>query len=1111
MKPYKPRTVKAWGGDASTDGMPPYVNPLMQSDEFQRAPVGAWKGLDYLNRLDYPVANMARLATMPGSASLSDYGSAAWRGISGQERSNYSDVIGNLGWNPETTAGKFGKGTLGFVADVGLSPLTWLNPTSGITKLGLLAKAGKAIRVGDEVLDVTKDLDRLVNVAKSPETKSLIQLSGTGILTPNKIDNIVSALNQDGVAASKFTLAPTLQAQSEAGQRGLLNIMGRQIPLPYQDQAWRGLDAAGNAIKTAEADAATKIAAGVQPTPFERLAQGAMTLKRGFGFKSDAMKMVEASSKGAKAQTIDDWSNILLKKMGDSGTGINNLEDLELVELAGPSMFRDVLSKVYGPDWLTTPGSVTDISKGIDAIDKTGLLSPERIGRMRDTASKMKDPDAFRRGIDTLSGVEDMNRLVGLVDPAVTASREVAEGTLYARHRLEPSIIASLNESGTGKKGIPGTTANVSREHHRFQTGYEANTGLLDPYVKAGMVAIKKAKNLFGRRADGDTGVVNWFNKMQGLSELPPEKKNELTDLYSVWRSQTDPLEKNKAVKDIENAIDTVTVTADGKNLKASDILRTTKHPVTFGSDVDQIVKQSVAIAGRHAQQYDYLDGLMQFAKPKGTPGTIDMSELVGKDFAQRLAYGGDTSKQLALKIDNAALDYDTFKTAQQFLDIDKKGGLLGLLKTATDFFKPWLLTSPGYLTRNVVSNVFMTKNAGHDITSPAFKFWLSALNHKGELAKPDLKYTINGVEYTAKQIFDELRQAGLSVTGQAELLVPKAEPSVGHTLKKLAMILPETTRDWNNGTEGVFRLANATQYLEDGWDPKSAALGVAKYFYDYGDLTPSEKRIQGFVPFYSWMRKNIERQVANLAQDPKYMALPQKLANSIGSVSQGASGAPANWTPDWVQRTGQMALPSGSFGRLQGWMPQLDVLRVDPRTYAQSLEESISPAIKLPYELSKNQSLYTGKTIAEPGREKSPYLGMMLDKRAQQALGWIRPLSEANKSLLPSIPGYQDWAKARGGYSQGGPLENAASWASGLNTSNFEPKRMAMDRYRALQDQVSKLRYASTLYPGAPVETARIQDMLAKTKAEMDTLVPQMKARGEYLKPKTNKRGAWQ
>ncbi|MHB1407855.1 MAG: hypothetical protein ACYCV0_20005, partial [Desulfitobacteriaceae bacterium] len=100
--------------------------------------------LDTLSRGQYASANIAKSLADDKKDSLADVLRAGGRGLTGQDRTSYSDVLGETGMKPGAL-----RSTLGFVGDVLLDPTTYLTlGTGAAAKAGVTASAkglGKVI------------------------------------------------------------------------------------------------------------------------------------------------------------------------------------------------------------------------------------------------------------------------------------------------------------------------------------------------------------------------------------------------------------------------------------------------------------------------------------------------------------------------------------------------------------------------------------------------------------------------------------------------------------------------------------------------------------------------------------------------------------------------------------------------------------------------------------------------------------------------------------------------------------------------------------------------------------------------------------------------------
>lgn len=100
------------------------------------------KVIDVISRGDYASANAAKALA---SGNAGGAGTAAWRGLSGKDKTTYAGVINQI--NPN--APDLVKGIGGFAGDVFLDPTTYI-PFAGIaSKVGGAAKLGRAARLTD--------------------------------------------------------------------------------------------------------------------------------------------------------------------------------------------------------------------------------------------------------------------------------------------------------------------------------------------------------------------------------------------------------------------------------------------------------------------------------------------------------------------------------------------------------------------------------------------------------------------------------------------------------------------------------------------------------------------------------------------------------------------------------------------------------------------------------------------------------------------------------------------------------------------------------------------------------------------------------------------------
>lgn len=104
----------------------------------------------------------------------------------GNEKGEFttSQNLGDLGWNPESIGGKIAKGTVGFIGDVLLDPLTYVNPLS---VGGTAVFKGTGQKVGKEVVE---------KFSKEMAEKTLRQTGGGVIPEAKAVEDLVRRVNK---------------------------------------------------------------------------------------------------------------------------------------------------------------------------------------------------------------------------------------------------------------------------------------------------------------------------------------------------------------------------------------------------------------------------------------------------------------------------------------------------------------------------------------------------------------------------------------------------------------------------------------------------------------------------------------------------------------------------------------------------------------------------------------------------------------------------------------------------------------------------------------------------------------------------------------------------
>jgi hypothetical protein len=101
--------------------------------------------------------------------------------------------------------------------------------------------------------------------------------------------------------------------------------------------------------------------------------------------------------------------------------------------------------------------------------------------------------------------------------------------------------------------------------------------------------------------------------------------------------------------------------------------------------------------------------------------------------------------------------------------------------------------------------------------------------------------------------------------------------PKEGNKVTRGLLKANEVNKGAGSAVENNARLAHFIAKTEELGSQQEAAESVKKFLFDYGDLTPAEKHLKKFIPFYTFMRKNapleLEQMFANPGKFTKYHA----------------------------------------------------------------------------------------------------------------------------------------------------------------------------------------------------------------------------------------------
>ncbi len=155
----------------------------------------------------------------------------------------------------------------------------------------------------------------------------------------------------------------------------------------------------------------------------------------------------------------------------------------------------------------------------------------------------------------------------------------------------------------------------------------------------------------------------------------------------------------------------------------------------------------------------------------------------------------------------------------------------------------------------------------------------------------------------------------------------------------------------------------------------EQAAFRVRKYHFDYTDLTPSERKIRTFIPFYTYTRNELPLLLEHTLTQPGKIIAPKKAGSAIETML-GVERDPDDpfpgiegLLPEYMQD--QQIIQRGNNKTFSPGLPTDMLNMLGPRSFIKEQAGGLAPLIKGPLELSTGKSFPLGYDIFKTERDK--------------------------------------------------------------------------------------------------------------------------------------------
>jgi len=158
--------------------------------------------------------------------------------------------------------------------------------------------------------------------------------------------------------------------------------------------------------------------------------------------------------------------------------------------------------------------------------------------------------------------------------------------------------------------------------------------------------------------------------------------------------------------------------------------------------------------------------------------------------------------------------------------------------------------------------------------------------------------------------------------------------------------------RSANEQMETVLRGSLAFDVLQKGGSLDEAAGAVYKLQFNYGDLTPTERKARRVIPFWTWQKNVVPVLVESLGKHPRAWGRLQQFKGNMESSSE-QEGV----VPDYFLENMGIRLPWKINNFQTYWIPDLpfrDLNRLvkEPTSITRVFAESAAPPVRLPLEI---------------------------------------------------------------------------------------------------------------------------------------------------------------
>ena len=533
-----------------------------------------------------------------------------------------------------------------------------------------------------------------------------------------------------------------------------------------------------------------------------------------------------------------------------------------------------------------------------------------------------------------------------------------------------------------------------------FLTAEQA--GLYKGGMISGILPIKTQENILREMISrGFTGDVNEFLKTLIPNWSPEEIALARAQIIKLGRENTTSSASKasreiteKALIELDNVLELIARNAGDKDAVAA----------AWASLGSNLADNYINLFSRPASEVvDYLATI----KPERLKTIVNLIEDAYVALDSSVAPDGLARADIAQIWNNIR----TLKEPAQV------GRFANFLKEYNQFVKTWLITTPGFHNRNILSNGMQMLAGGAKLEYlkeglPLSRQWneyIRKITASGEAYTDTPENYIKNffIEYKVpknqRYAFEEaLKLYGAAGGGQTKEVVrdivsgklgffgneATSKPVIGK-ISRGAGKVAEKSADIGSLIENHARFMFTYDGIRQGLTPAESVARTSKFLIDYSNLSAADQVIKQVVPFWMFMSRNLPAQFENMFYNPQIYQLYNQ-ARKAYTDKEGNSIL----TPSYLTKAGAFPIAGRLFAKPDLGFPgagspsPLETGLTDPR----SILSSIAPQYLTPAEILFGQKAVTGEKIQGPG-DIASYVGQRYGGPVGLASRYLNPL----------------------------------------------------------------------------------------------------------------------